>query len=226
MKKAAISLKKPPAKVPLKVIHEHEVVYFEDETHSKMVAITVRLPSATLFNEVNMSLVMKGTSQYLCIKTPMKQRFFDHDMAQANLANIIGDSGRRWENFLHEKEKGLVELRKKHGKWNAEQEEDAEEGQQEPIMSMMEVKLQFICYDIGDKWAKKEKDAGTFFQRHDIFGETKKLKHKEHLTVLTIVLAKKEKEKPVNRQTPQKATNYAMDTFEPDDDDEEFADPS
>ena len=211
MTKASIS--KKPAKVPMKVMHEHEIVYFEDEDHHQLIGITVRMPSGTIYSDLGCQLKMKGSSQYLSITTPIKAKFFTHEMAQASYIKIIGTTGRKWENFIHAKEKGLMELRAKHGAWGPGQEELMPAGSEEPILSEMELKLAFPCCDIGDEWVTNRKSDGHVLQRHDIFGETMYVEDKEYLTILTLVLVKKEQKKKVCKQTPQKGTNYQMDQF-------------
>ena len=53
----SVNIKK---KAPRPMVYKHEVVYFQDSKHNKMVAIKVRLLSATISNHIDLLLKMKG----------------------------------------------------------------------------------------------------------------------------------------------------------------------
>ena len=220
MKKVSLAEKKPR-----KVINEHDMVYFQDAAHNKMVAIKVRLPSASLDEDFGITLKMKGNYQYLCITNKVNQFFFCPNITAATIGPLLNTSGRAWENFKHEQEVVQKGLRREHGKCVPGGEEEEELGDDEPVMSTFELKLDFVCDDIFDETLQPYARTGHLFQRIMVPGKTKKKRDIECITVLSIVLvSKKKEEKRRAKRTPVKRDIYdliqGLESDTDDDDDE------
>ena len=188
MKKIAIE-----GKAPCKVAYEHEAVYFQDSHHNKMVAIRVRLPSALLDTHSNISLKMRGNQQYLCITNEVNPYFFGKAVTEAMLGPILNTEGREWENYKHQQEDVLKGLRKQHGKCTAGGIEEEEMGDNKPIMSCFEIKLDFVCDDIFDTSVRSYPKTGHQFIRMLVPGITNKKRDIEILTLVSVVLVSKVK---------------------------------
>ena len=197
-------------KIPRKVIYEHEAVYFQDSNHNKMVAIKIRLPSASIDNDFTLQLNMKGKFQYLCITNQVNNYFFSDGVTEATVGPLLGGEGRAWENFKHEQEVVQRNLQKDHGKYLiGGREEEAEEN--EPIMSCFELKLDFVCDDIFDSNLTNYPRTGHLFQRIMVPGKTRKKRDIECMTLLSVVLVSKVKvEKKKIKSTPVKRDVYAF----------------
>ena len=220
MKKVAIAEKKPR-----KVIYEHEAVYFQDASHNKMVAIKVRLPSALLDEDIVINLKMKGNYQYLCICNKINQHFFSPHVTAATIGPLVNTHGRAWENFKHEQEVVQKSLRAAHGKCVPGGEEEQNLGEEEPVMSLFELKLDFVCDDLFDESLQPYPRTGHLFQRIMVPGKTRKKRDIECMTILSIVLvSKKKEEKKRAKRTPVKQDIYdliqGLESDSDDDDDE------
>ena len=193
-------------KAPRSTSYEHEIVYFQDSKHNKMVAIKIRLPSATLASDIDIKLKLRGKTQYLCVTHQVYPKFWSEALSIMSIGDILGVNNREWHNYRHEQEKVQTQLRKAHGKWVAEDEEGQGE---EPIMSVFELKLNFICDDIFDETLKEYPKTGFNFSKIAVPGETNRKKDVEFLTILTIVLVSKVKEEiKKGKNTPVKKQLY------------------
>jgi len=206
MKKVAIAEKKPR-----KVIYEHEAVYFQDAAHNKMVGIKVRLPSALMDDDIVINLKMKGNYQYLCICNKINQHFFSPHVTAATIGPLVSTHGRAWENFKHEQEVVQKSLRAAHGKCVPGGEEEQNLGEEEPVMSLFELKLDFVCDDLFDESLQPYPRTGHLFQRIMVPGKTRKKRDIECMTILSIVLvSKKKEEKKRAKRTPVKQDIYDL----------------
>lgn len=208
-------------KVPRKLVLENEIVYFQDSRHNKLVALKIRLPSATMDSDVDLSLKMKSTSQYLHILMAHNPFFLHPKLTQNTVGKIIGTKGREWENFKHGQEVLHKKLRDENGKYSKDHEGDE---RTEPIMSACEIKLDFICDDLFDDSVKAYPKTGYYFQRILVPGKKKSRggdRDAEWMTVLSVVLVSKEKVKPQKlKGTPVKESDIT-DLFDENDNGED-----
>ncbi len=217
MKEIAISKK------PMKVYYENEFVYFEDTRKNQLVALKVRLPSAALHSDFELSLEIRGSSQYFCIKHKNNPIFHSELLTQATVGSIIKMRGREWHIFRQAQEKLHMEMRRHHG--GSEVLSDIDDAT-EPIMVCCEIKLDFICDDIFDESLKQYAKTGYCFNRFLINGVTDKDEDQELITVLSAVLVSKKKVAVKKIATPQKMTTLNlcrpdMEMFGVDDDDDD-----
>ena len=102
-------------------------------------------------------------------------------------------------------------MRREHGKCVPGGEEEEELGDDEPVMSTFELKLDFVCDDIFDETLQPYARTGHLFQRIMVPGKTRKKRDIECITVLSIVLvSKKKEEKRRAKRTPVKRDIYDL----------------
>ena len=213
-------------KAPRKVTYEHEAVYYQDTNHNQMVAIRIRLPSASMDRDYDIKLKMVGKNQYLSITHKLCKNFLSSSASKATIGQIVGTVGREWENYMHNQEELHKNLKKAHG--NSEGGELAgEKAGGEGILSEFLLKLKFECDDIFDESLKEYPKTGHLFQRVMVPGVTRHKKDIEIMTIFSIVLVSKVKVERKQKKTPVKkrdVVDLVTDCFDSDDeqDDEDY----